>query len=108
MREFNEAIRLNPDYAEAYFNRGKTRLEQGNIERALRDFNEAIRLKPDYDVDAFYSRAFARGGAKDRRKLCSEPPLPIIRSISISEAVYTTRNQSKVERDHPRSCKESY
>ncbi len=63
MREFNEAIRLNPDYAEAYFNRGKTRREQGNIDRALGDFNEAIRLKPDF-ADALYSRALSSWSEK--------------------------------------------
>ena len=48
MRFYNEAIRLKPDYAVAYNNRGIARLAEGDVEGALQDFNEAIRLKPDY------------------------------------------------------------
>ena len=44
----NEAIHLQPDYAEAYNNRGNAYTNPGQHQRAIQDFNEAIRLKPDF------------------------------------------------------------
>ena len=43
----NEAIRLDPDSAEAYNNRGAAKHELGQYEAAIADCNEAIRLDPD-------------------------------------------------------------
>ena len=44
----NEAIKLKPDYAEAYNNRGNIYNSLGQHQRAIEDLNEAIRLKPDF------------------------------------------------------------
>ncbi len=54
-----EAIRLKPDYVDAYTMRGyiyKSGLSQ--YQRAIEDYNMAINLKPDY-VDAYHFRAEA-------------------------------------------------
>ncbi|SFN67398.1 tetratricopeptide repeat protein [Nitrosospira briensis] len=42
LRDHNKAIRLDPDDADHYFNRGRTREEKGDLEGALRDYTEAI------------------------------------------------------------------
>jgi|YelNatPaOPRAMG01_1025707.scaffolds.fasta_scaffold98468_1 tetratricopeptide (TPR) repeat protein len=52
----NQAIKLRPDLAEAYNNRGNAYSDLKQYERALEDYNEAIRLKPDY-AHAYYNRA---------------------------------------------------
>jgi Flp pilus assembly protein TadD len=46
--EFTKAIRLNPEDAEAFYERGMVRWNhgRGNHAAALRDFDEAIRLRP--------------------------------------------------------------
>ena len=44
LEDFNEAIRLKPDYALAYKNRGNARRAKGDVEGALQDYSEAIRL----------------------------------------------------------------
>jgi tetratricopeptide (TPR) repeat protein len=59
LRFYNEAIRLRPDNASAFNNRGNARREKGDLEGALQDFNEAIRLKPDYPY-ALNNRGIAR------------------------------------------------
>jgi tetratricopeptide (TPR) repeat protein len=46
--QFQEAIRLKPDYAMAYNNLGAALDEQGRTDEAIRQIEEAIRLKPDY------------------------------------------------------------
>ena len=48
---FTEAIRLMPDYVEAYYNRGIAYDDKGDREKAIADYDEAIRLQPD-DADA--------------------------------------------------------
>lgn len=52
---YNKVIQLKPDYAEAYFGRGKVYDSQSYFDQALEDYNKAIELKPDY-VDALDNR----------------------------------------------------
>ena len=53
LRDFDEAIRLAPNIAKIYNNRGTARL--GTPELALEDFTAAIRIDPNYAV-AYTSR----------------------------------------------------
>jgi tetratricopeptide (TPR) repeat protein len=59
LRFYTEAIRLEPDYALAFYDRGVARDEKGDLEGALQDYGEAIRLKPGY-ADALNNRGTAR------------------------------------------------
>lgn len=52
---FNEAIRLNPNNAVAYYDRGLSYSRIGDRDRSIADYNEAIRLDPNY-VWAFTNR----------------------------------------------------
>jgi tetratricopeptide (TPR) repeat protein len=64
LRFYTEAIRLKPDYADAFNNRGNARQEKGDLGGALHDYTEAIRLKPDYAA-AFNNRGKARSAKGD-------------------------------------------
>jgi tetratricopeptide (TPR) repeat protein len=64
LRCYGQAIRLKPDYAEAFNNRGNARNGKGDLEGALQDYNEALRLKPDL-AEAFYNRGLALEGKGD-------------------------------------------
>jgi protein O-mannosyl-transferase len=46
--QFEEAIRLKPDFGEAHYNLGAALSKQGHLDEAIPQFQEAIRLKPDY------------------------------------------------------------
>jgi tetratricopeptide (TPR) repeat protein len=51
----NQAIRLNPNYANAFFNRGNAYKAKGQYDRAIEDFGQAIRLNPS-DANAINNR----------------------------------------------------
>ena len=59
LTDYNEAIRLKPDYVEVYSNRGPTNLILGKYAEAVMDLNEVIRLQPN-SVLAFVNRAEAK------------------------------------------------
>src|SRR5271157_2830555 len=67
IQDFDQAIRLKPDYAQPFNNRGLSYAHQAEFDRAIRDYNEAIRLKPD-NPEVFSNRgnAFYRKGEYDR------------------------------------------
>jgi len=48
IRQYQEAIRLKPDYDYAYNNLGIALGEKGQTDEAIRQFQKAIRLNPDY------------------------------------------------------------
>ena len=55
---FDEAIRLNPRYAEAYNNRGTAYDSLGQSQRAIQDYDEAIRLNSRF-AEAYNNRGTA-------------------------------------------------
>jgi tetratricopeptide (TPR) repeat protein len=59
-----EAIRLQPDFAEAFYNRGNARKTKGDLDGAIADYDEAIRLQPDIP-QAFHNRGLARRAQGD-------------------------------------------
>ena len=55
MRDFTEAIRLDPRFTWPYNNRGLVWAAKGEFEEALKDYEEAIRIDPRYTF-AFNNR----------------------------------------------------
>jgi tetratricopeptide (TPR) repeat protein len=58
IRDFDEAIKINPNYVEALYCRGLTYSNKGLWDRAIQDYDEAIKLNPDY-VKAISNRGNA-------------------------------------------------
>ena len=56
---YTQAIRLNPDYAVAYNNRGSAKDSFGQSEAAIADYNKAIQLNPKL-AEAYYNRGHAK------------------------------------------------
>ncbi len=46
--EYQAALRINPDYAEAHYNLGVVYGQQGRIDEAIREYQAALRINPDY------------------------------------------------------------
>ena len=53
--DYDMAIRLNPDHADAYSNRGNVKNKLGQYNAAIADYDTAIRLNPDH-ADAYSNR----------------------------------------------------
>jgi protein O-mannosyl-transferase len=48
IRQYQEAIRLKPDFPEVYYNLGVVLAKKSQADEAIRQYQEAIRLKPDF------------------------------------------------------------
>ena len=48
IKDYNKAIQLDPELAEAYCNRGVAYEHTGEFERAIADHTKAIELQPHY------------------------------------------------------------
>jgi tetratricopeptide (TPR) repeat protein len=57
---FDQSIRINPEFADAYNHRGIVYAKTGDRQRALDNFNTAIRIKPG-NPDAYRNRATLYG-----------------------------------------------
>lgn len=55
LNDYNTAIELKPDYADAYLGRGNIFLMEHRNDEALKDYNKAIELRPGY-ADIYLSR----------------------------------------------------
>jgi tetratricopeptide (TPR) repeat protein len=55
IRDFNEAIHLNPTSIGSFYSRGYAYKKKGDYDRAIQDFDEALRLDPHFDL-AYYER----------------------------------------------------
>ena len=64
IHELDEAIRINPEDATNYINRGYAYYKKGNSEQAIQDYDSAVRLCPNYETD-FIDSDFAHGGQKE-------------------------------------------
>jgi tetratricopeptide (TPR) repeat protein len=64
---YTEAIRLDPNDADAYYNRGNAYGNKGDMDRAIADFDQAIRLIPNYSLAYNYrGLAYLNKGEYDR------------------------------------------
>jgi predicted negative regulator of RcsB-dependent stress response len=56
--DYDQAIKLKPDYADVYKYRGDAYSDKGRHDQAIADYDQAIKLKPDY-ADAYINRGIA-------------------------------------------------
>ena len=55
IKDYEKAIKVNPNYKEAYFNRGTCALAMRNFKLAMSDFDKTIELDPKF-IKAYYNR----------------------------------------------------
>ncbi len=54
IQDYDEAIRLNPSYGDAWGNRGYTYVVKGDRDRGMQDFDQAIKLNPNDFATTYY------------------------------------------------------
>lgn len=59
IRDYDMAIKQNPGFVYAYFNRGNLRCAQRDFRAAIIDYNEAILRDPEF-AEAYFNRGLAR------------------------------------------------
>jgi tetratricopeptide (TPR) repeat protein len=92
---YTQAINLDPNHADAYYQRGNTRYDQGNKEGALEDYTQAINLDPEY-ANAYYQRGVIRYEQSDKQGALADFEQYISRSPNDIQAHY---NRGVIRRD---------
>lgn len=69
LADLNKAIKLFPDFAYAYYNRGNLLALSGQLPEAFEDYTRAVELNPDF-AEAYYNRGLIQIFMKDTRKGC--------------------------------------
>ncbi|MHB8260376.1 MAG: tetratricopeptide repeat protein [Bacteroidia bacterium] len=69
LKDFNKAIKLNPNYADAYLERGKCVDKDRD---AIEDYTKAIQLNTHHAAEAFYKRALCKFDLKDKDGGCTD------------------------------------
>jgi tetratricopeptide (TPR) repeat protein len=67
LSNYDKAIKMSPDFSDAYFDRANLRVATHHLADAIQDFDAVIRLRPDY-AEAYKSRAVAHHYVKEYDK----------------------------------------
>jgi len=71
IEDYDQAIRVEPNYAKAYNNRGLAYYHKHDYDRAIAEFNQAITLDPNY-ADAYNNRGLAYYAKRDMDKALAD------------------------------------
>ena len=66
IKDYDAIIRLAPDFADVYINRGYIRKKLGDLEGAIKDYDTAIRLGDDYAY-VYINRGVAKSDLGDKK-----------------------------------------
>jgi tetratricopeptide (TPR) repeat protein len=80
---FTEAIKLNPDCAEAYHRRAGIRFNAGKVKESLPDFDTVVRLDPK------------------NAEVCMNRSFVYLRLLRVDEALADLRHAQELDPDHP-------
>ena len=69
--DYDQAIKIKPDYAEAYYNRGLAKQNLEDNQGAIADYNQAIKIKPDYAL-AYLNRGVAKSDLGDKQGVIAD------------------------------------
>ena len=93
IEHYNEAIKLKPQFAEAYFNRAVAKADLEKLEEAIKDYNQAIELRPKF-VEAYVNR----GNMKTRLGKLEEAVADLDQALKLNSEhteAYTNRGYTK-------------
>ena len=71
IRDYNAALKLNPDLVEIYSKRGIVKLRIRELRSAIKDFDKMIQINPGH-IFAYNNRASARGNLGDKQGILED------------------------------------
>jgi tetratricopeptide (TPR) repeat protein len=71
LADLNEALRLNPGDAQAFWGRGAVAFDRNEYDKAIADFSAVIRLSPS-DPNGYQGRARAYAAVGDQQKAAAD------------------------------------
>lgn len=71
IKDYNAALKLNPDLVEIYSKRGIVKLRVKNLRGAIKDFDKMIQINPGH-IFAYNNRASARGNLGDEQGILDD------------------------------------
>ena len=98
IKDYDTAIRLAPDFADAYINRANAREELGDLEGAIKDYSTAIRLGADYAF-VYACRAKVRSDLSDNQGAIEDynTAIRLKPEDNLLAAIYVNRSSAKVD-----------
>ncbi|HLP88269.1 MAG TPA: tetratricopeptide repeat protein, partial [Nostocaceae cyanobacterium] len=93
--DYNQAITINPQDAEAYYNRGIDKYELGDKAGAIADFTQAITINPQL-AEAYYNRGVAKYQLGDKAGAIKDYNQAITINPQLAQA-YSNRGLAKSE-----------
>ena len=97
MRDYDEVIRIAPDYGGTYLNRGAAKFDLGMYKEAINDYEEAIRLDPD-NADVYNNRGNAKSALGWQEEAISDYE-EAIRLDPDNATAYLNRGNAKSDLD---------
>lgn len=102
IENFNSAIKLFPEYAAIYNNRGNVLLGIGAVGEAMKDFNRALILAPGYT--AAYSNRAGAYMKLGRIQLALDDYTKAIRLVPVNPAALTGRGRAHLAAHRPQGA----
>ncbi len=96
---YDKAIELNPQFSEAYYNRGNARRASGDHQGAITDYDKAIELNPQFS-GAYYNRGNARRASGDHQGAIADYGKAIELNPQDAEAYNNRGNARRASGDH--------
>lgn len=96
LTNYQRAIEVSPEYADAYLGRGQVEQQKGDLDHALADFSTAIKLQSDF-ADAYYYRSAVRHARGDSEGALSDYK----RALQLNPGLSSQTNSSSFDRKVP-------
>jgi tetratricopeptide (TPR) repeat protein len=108
--DYTKAIENNPDFADAYYNRGLAwvAIKEKEYDKAIADYTKAIDLKPDY-ADTYYNDRGLAWKAKEKYEDAIDDYTKAIKiNPNFANAYYNRGFARKEKNDDPEKIKQDF
>ena len=68
---YDKAIKMKPDFYQAYLNRGNVKSKMGDKRGAIVDYSMAVKINPEF-YDAYYSRGNRKFELNEKVEACKD------------------------------------